>query len=129
VPHLIAHEQPTKGLSAWDFRRKQIVLRASLAQLAKRDFDRARELWDSMLGNSREGYEAYEQLAIYYEHQARDTQRALAIASEALAQLRRAHQVAMIAAGQYRARKLQFEHQRMRLERKTLAMAPSLFNT
>jgi tetratricopeptide (TPR) repeat protein len=105
--------------------------RASLAQLAKRDrdFARARELWESMLGNSREGYESYEHLAIYYEHEARNAQLALAITREALAQLRRAHQLAMIAADQYRASKLQFEHRRLRLERKTQAMAPSLFNT
>jgi uncharacterized protein YprB with RNaseH-like and TPR domain len=105
--------------------------RAFLAQLAKRDrdFDRARELWESMLGNSREGYEAYEQLAIYYEHEARNAQMALAITSEALAQLRRADQSATIATDQYRASKLQFEHRRLRLERKTQAMAPSLFNT
>jgi len=73
--------------------------RASLAQLAKRDrdFDRARELWESMLGNSREGYQAYEQLAIYYEHEVRNTRMALATTREALAQLRRAHRLAMIA--------------------------------
>jgi hypothetical protein len=82
-----------------------------------------------MLGNSREGYEAYEQLAIYYEHEARNTQMALATTREALAQLRRAHQLTMIAADQYRASKLKFEHRRLRLERKTQAMAPSLFNT
>ena len=48
--------------------------RSSLARLAKRDrdFSHACELWRSMLGNSPQGYEAYEQLAIYYEHQARD---------------------------------------------------------
>jgi hypothetical protein len=107
------------------------VARASLAQLAKRDrdFDRARELWESMLGNSREGYEAYEQLAIYYEHEARNAQLALAVTRDALAQLRRSHQLAMIAADQYRASKLRFEHRRLRLERKTQAIAPSLFNT
>jgi tetratricopeptide (TPR) repeat protein len=105
--------------------------RASLAQLAKRarDFSRARELWESIVGNSREGYEAYKQLAIYYEHEARNAQLALAITSEALAQLRRARQLAMIAADQYRASKLQFDHRRLRLERKTQAMSPSLFNT
>jgi uncharacterized protein YprB with RNaseH-like and TPR domain len=105
--------------------------RASLAQLAKRarDFTRARELWESMIGNSREGYQAYEQLAIYYEHEARNAQLALAITHEALAQLRRARQSAMIATDQYRANKLQFEHRRLRLERKTQAMAPSLFHT
>ena len=34
------------------------------------DLERARELWEGMRGDSREGYEAYEQLAIYYEHDA-----------------------------------------------------------
>jgi hypothetical protein len=48
---------------------------------------------------------------------------------EALAQLRRAHQSVMIAADQCRASKLQFEHRRLRLERKTQAMALSLFST
>jgi hypothetical protein len=81
------------------------------------------------IGNSREGYEAYEQLAIYYEHKARNAQTALSITREALAQLRRSHQLAMIAADQYRASKLQFEHRRLRLERKTQATASSLFNT
>jgi len=95
--------------------------RAALARLAKRDGDleRARELWKGILGNSREGYEAYEQLAIYYEHDACNLQQALAITGNALAQLRRAHQAGMIAAEQYRRAKLQFEHRRLRLERKT----------
>ncbi len=47
------------------------VARRSLARIAKRqgDFALACELWKGALGNSRHGYEAYEQLAIYYEHQ------------------------------------------------------------
>jgi hypothetical protein len=95
--------------------------RAALARLAKRngDLGRARELWQGMLGNTREGYEAYEQLAIYYEHDAGDTKQALTTTREALAQLRRAHQAGMIAAGKYRKARLQFEHRRSRLERKT----------
>jgi uncharacterized protein YprB with RNaseH-like and TPR domain len=94
--------------------------RASLARLAKRDGDweRARELWESVLGNSREGYDAYEQLAIYFEHQARQPQRALSITREALAQLRRANQTRMIASVFYRSTKDKFEHRRERLERK-----------
>jgi len=46
--------------------------RRSLARLAKRqgDFDVVCELWKDALGNSRHGYEAYEQLAIYYERNA-----------------------------------------------------------
>ena len=83
------------------------------------DLARARELWESALGNSREGYEAYEQLAIYYEHEAREPRQALAIAREALAQLRHANQVgAIAAAATYRKTKARFEHRLMRLERK-----------
>jgi len=94
--------------------------RTALARLAKSDGDlaRARELWQSALGNSREGYEAYEQLAIYYEHEAREPRQALAIAREALAQLRRANPVGTIAAAEYRRIKARFEHRLVRLERK-----------
>jgi uncharacterized protein len=50
------------------------VARRSLARLAKRqgDFNLACELWKDAIGNSRHGYEAYEQLAIYYERTARN---------------------------------------------------------
>ncbi|PSH03580.1 MAG: hypothetical protein CXZ00_11700 [Acidobacteria bacterium] len=103
--------------------------RAALARLAKRDgdFERARELWESLLGNSREGYEAYEQLAIYYEHEVRNFEQALAITREALAQLRRAHKVGMIAASSFRRNKLNFEHRRSRLEGKA-ERPPDLFS-
>jgi tetratricopeptide (TPR) repeat protein len=96
------------------------VARAALARLAKRDgdFTCAHELWESMLGNSREGYEAYEQLAIYHEHEAREPGRALTLAREALAQLRRANQAGTIAATEYRRTKERFEHRILRLERK-----------
>ena len=94
--------------------------RTALARLAKRDGDlaRSRELWESTLGNSREGYEAYEQLAIYHEHEAREPRQALAIAREALAQLRRANQAGTIAAASYRRTKARFERRLLRLERK-----------
>jgi uncharacterized protein len=94
--------------------------RTALARLVKRegDFVRARELWEGTLGDSREGYEAYEQLAIYFEHEAREPRQALAIAREALAQLRRANQVGMIPAAAYRRTKARLEHRLVRLERK-----------
>ena len=94
--------------------------RAALARLAKRDGDlaRAHELWESAVGNSREGYEAYEQLAIYYEHEARNPRRALALAREALDQLRRANQMGTIAAAKYHKTKERFEYRLLRLERK-----------
>ena len=93
---------------------------AALARLAKRDGDisRARELWENVLGNSREGYEAYEQLAIYYEHEVRDPRRALTLAREALNQLSRAKAVGTLAGATYGRTKARFEHRMLRLERK-----------
>jgi tetratricopeptide (TPR) repeat protein len=72
--------------------------RRSLARLAKRqgDFALACELWTDATGNSRHGYDAYEQLAIYYEHKARDPERARQIVRQALDELRRAIQMATL---------------------------------
>src|SRR5438093_6477703 len=69
--------------------------RRSLARLAKRDgdFELACDLWNGALGNSRQGYEAYEQLAIYYEHKARDPERALLVVRQAAEEPRRAIQI------------------------------------
>ena len=94
--------------------------RRSLARLAKRqgDFDLACGLWRDAVGNSRHGYEAYEQLAIYYEHKARDPEQARQIMREALDELRRAMQVGDIAPGPYRDIRARFDHRMERLERK-----------
>jgi hypothetical protein len=94
--------------------------RRSLARLAKRegDFELACELWKGALGNSRHGYEAYEQLAIYYEHKACDPERARQVVRQALNELRRANQLGDIAPRAYREIKARFEHRMARLERK-----------
>ncbi|HXA79270.1 MAG TPA: ribonuclease H-like domain-containing protein [Candidatus Acidoferrales bacterium] len=94
--------------------------RSSLARLAKRegDLELARELWESTLGNSREGFEAYEQLAIYYEHRMREPHRAAALARRALLELRNAHRFGTIAPAACRERRAQFEKRLVRLERK-----------
>src|SRR5437899_5076285 len=78
--------------------------RRSLAKLAKRegDFDLACELWKDALGNTRHGYEAYEQLAMYYEHKARNPEQARQVVSQALAELRRAIQVGDLTPGAHR---------------------------
>jgi uncharacterized protein YprB with RNaseH-like and TPR domain len=95
--------------------------RRSLARLAKRDgdFELACELWRDALGNSRHGYEAYEQLAIHYEHKARDPEHARQIVRQALDELRRAIQIGDIAPGAYREIKARFDRRMDRLERKT----------
>jgi hypothetical protein len=94
--------------------------RRSLARLAKRegDFELACELWKDALGNSRHGYEAYEQLAIYYEHKARDPEQAQQIVREAINELRRAFQIGDITPGAYREFRAKFDRRLERLERK-----------
>jgi len=85
--------------------------RRSLARLAKRegDFSLACDLWEGALGNSRHGYEAYEQLAIYYEHKARNPEQARQLVRRAIDELRRANHTGDIASSAYREIKARFE--------------------
>jgi uncharacterized protein len=94
--------------------------RRSLAKLAKRDgdFELACELWKDAAGNSRHGYEAYEQLAIYYEHKARDPEQARHVVRQALHGLCRASEAGDITPGAYREFKAKFDRRMERLERK-----------
>jgi tetratricopeptide (TPR) repeat protein len=94
--------------------------RRSLARLAKRegDVNLACDLWERALGNSRHGYEAYEQLAIYYEHNARNPEQVRQVVRRAIDELRRANQVGDIASSVYREIKARFDHRMARLERK-----------
>jgi uncharacterized protein len=95
------------------------VARRSLARMAKRegDFLRARDLWEGMLGSSQAGFEAYEQLAIYYER-CREPQRAALVSRDALAELQRAKRLGTIARGACQKLRERFEHRLGRLERK-----------
>ena len=97
------------------------IARHSLARIAKRqgDFDMACDLWNAALGNSRPGYDAYHQLAIYYEHKARDPERARQIVEQALGELCRAMQSGDIRPGPYREIKASFDRRMERLERKS----------
>jgi uncharacterized protein len=100
------------------------VARRSLARLAKRegDLSLARELWESMLGASREGLEAYEQVAIYYERHAREPYRAAAITRRGIAELHFANRLGTISANAYRLRRTRFERRLARLERKAAGL-------
>ena len=93
--------------------------RRELAALAKRehDFARATSLWEDLLGESADALEAYEQLAIYYEHHAREPHRAAELAREALAQLRGSFRAGLIDRGRYAKLCGRFQHRLARLER------------
>ena len=94
--------------------------RRALARLAKRDgdLDLACRLWEQMLDDSREGLEAYEQLAIHYEHRAREPHRAATLARKALIELRRANRLSTITPSAHKAWRLRFQSRLARLERK-----------
>lgn len=94
--------------------------RKSLARIAKRegDFAVACEMWTAMLGGSREGFEAYEALAIHYERRERELHKAVTLVRKALAELRRAHRLGTLAAGFHSRYRARFESRLARLERK-----------
>jgi len=105
--------------------------RRELARLAKReqDFERATELWEDLLGESRDGLDAYEQLAIYYEHRARAPERALELARQAFATLRKAWQRGRVPPAVYRRLRERLSRRLERLEGRTALRptAPQLF--
>jgi uncharacterized protein len=96
------------------------MARRSLARLARRagDHDRACQLWEEMADCSLEGLEAYEQLAIHYEHRLRQPSRAAILVRKALAELHRRNRPNAIVPRAYKAWRLRFQRRLARLERK-----------
>src|SRR5271156_1311551 len=94
--------------------------RRSLARLAKREGDLALalKLWESILGASREGLEAYKQLAIHYERQAREPERAALLIRKALGELRPANRNAGLSAALLQSYRTDFERRLQRLDRR-----------
>ncbi|MCL5287014.1 MAG: ribonuclease H-like domain-containing protein [Acidobacteria bacterium] len=114
--------------------------RRELARLAKRekDFGRATQLWEGMVGaqhaaplREEDGadaeLEAYEQLAMYYEHQARQPERAAVLTREALASLGDALQAGNLTAAAHRKLHARLEHRLERLARRAGQNGRALF--
>lgn len=95
--------------------------RYHLARLAKadRDFQTANSLWKELRGPSREGFQAFEELAIYHEHRAGEPKRAAALTEEALRELRHAGHARTLAPAQHRKWQDRFIRRLARLRRKT----------
>ena len=124
------------------------LARRELAQLAKReqDYKRATSLWEdlrqaSSLGKRKNSaisqedaqkafesaIEAAEQLAIYYEHRAKEPQRAAELTSLALAELRNAQRESTIAAARATKLEARLAHRLLRLEkRRATGIMPEL---
>jgi hypothetical protein len=98
-----------------------LAARRELAHLAKRDrdFARANELWETLADNAEASLEAFEQLAIYYEHHARLPHRAAALTRDALAALAAAHRNGNLSHVQHRRLRDRLQHRLARLEKKS----------
>src|SRR4029077_832656 len=81
----------------------------------ERNFPLANSLWEELCGDSREGLEAYEQLAIYYEHHARDSGRAAELTRVALRSLAQAARTGDLEPGRIRRWRHRLEHRLARL--------------
>jgi uncharacterized protein YprB with RNaseH-like and TPR domain len=75
-----------------------------LALIARRgrDYELSNALWEKLLGDFPESLKAYEQLAIYYEHHAREPQKAAGLTREALCKLQEGFQAGRLLAHKYR---------------------------
>jgi uncharacterized protein YprB with RNaseH-like and TPR domain len=98
---------------------EQIAFR-ELAITAKRrrDFQLSNSHWEKLLGDTTEGFRAYEQLAIYYEHHANTPQRAALLSREALVKLQEAYRAGRILSPQYKRLHQRFRHRLARLSKK-----------
>ena len=94
--------------------------RHELARLARRerDFARAAALWAELASGATPSFEACEQLAIHCERRAGDPAEAARVVRMALAKLRRAQRVGLLAAHRYAHWRGRFERRLARLEQK-----------
>ena len=90
----------------------------ALAAKRRRDFESSNRHWEKLLGSTTEGWKAYEQLAIYYEHHAGEPHRAAGLTREALVRLQEAYQAGHVPTHRYMLLHSGFRHRLRRLSRK-----------
>jgi uncharacterized protein len=93
------------------------VAQRELAFLAKRNREYAlsNELWEKLLGDTVVGFRAYEQLAMYYEHQEDHPEKAAELSREALMKLQGAFHSGRISSSKFRQLHAKFHHRLSRL--------------
>ena len=95
--------------------------RKELALLAKRErnFELSNALWEKLLDDAAEGWRAYEQLAIYYEHTASSPQRAATLSREAITRLQEAFHAGRLPSNKYQQWHASFQHRLSRLQKRS----------
>jgi len=92
----------------------------ALAGLYKRErnYDRANQLWEELLDVDADLFRASEELAIFYEHHARDYERAATIVRQAISRLRAAVRRNLVEPHQHRRLADRLEYRLKRLQQK-----------
>jgi uncharacterized protein len=93
-----------------------------LALIARRqrDYGLSNALWEKLLGDFPESLKAYEQLAIYYEHHAREPRKAAELTREALRKLQEGFQAGRLPSHKFRQWHGSFRRRQDRLDARVL---------
>ena len=108
---------PSSGSHRPDRSRRTCGSCQAAARLRTRDGT----IWRDLLKEDVDGLEAYEQLAIYYEHRAREPNRAAEVTREALEVLQKALRQGRLGAEQHVKWQVRLTHRLARLSRKESA--------
>jgi uncharacterized protein YprB with RNaseH-like and TPR domain len=102
--------------------------RFQIARLAKRDGDLplACSLWEDLSGETSEGLDAWEQLAMYYEHKAHQPEQALELTRAAIQGLGNAFQAGSVLPGKYRSMNVRLTRRLWRLESRVRELQPAM---
>ena len=94
-------------------------LELALSARRRGEFERANALWQDLLDDDNAAPEAYEHLAIFYEHRAREPNQAAVLARQAMVRLREALSGRRIPLHVYERWHARFQHRLTRLEAKS----------
>jgi uncharacterized protein YprB with RNaseH-like and TPR domain len=102
------------------------IAHRELALLAKRgrDYKESNEFWEKLLGGDPEGLNAYEQLAIYYEHKERLPEKAAVLVRESIVKLQESFRAGRISSAKYMNLYGKFQHRLARLNKKNGIVSP-----
>ena len=115
-----AREHYEKAVAAELPREFKCAAQRALAGLYKRErnYNRANRLWEELLEADDDFSHASEELAIYYEHHARDYERAATIVRQAISRLRAAVRRNLVEPHQHRRLADRLEYRLKRLQQK-----------
>jgi hypothetical protein len=96
------------------------VAQRELAFLARRarNFELSNSFWEKLLTDPVEGWRAYEQMAIHYEHRARLPLKAAALSREAIVRLQDSFRAGLLSPGRYQQLHARFQYRLARLSSK-----------